>query len=143
MRGSDAWLVVEQDAGGLNQSPEDNEGGRKVISGCIQPPIGSEIITVCTSSSLCRLEGARACVLTLSDPDSEDTEEEEECCWGLEMDMGESALCGDTESLCCSSDPTPVLTTQGTCSDTSGFGGETTNAEGPEIYVRPAFHGAV
>lgn len=65
-------------------------------------------------------------VLTLSDPDSEDTEEDEECCWGLEMDMGESALCGDTESLCCSSDPTPVLTTQGTCSDTSGFGGETT-----------------
>lgn len=65
-------------------------------------------------------------VLTLSDPDSEDTEEDEECCWGLEMDMGESALCGDTESLCCSSDPTPVPTTQGTCSDTSGFGGETT-----------------
>lgn len=83
-----------------------------------------------------------ACVLTLSDPDSEDTEEEEECCWGLEMDMGESALCGDTESLCCSSDPTPVLTTQGTCSDTSGFGGETTKAEGPDIYVCPPFHSA-
>lgn len=64
-------------------------------------------------------------VLTLSDPDSEDTEEDEECCWGLGMDMGESALCGDTESLCCSSDPTPVPTTQGSGSDTSGFGGGT------------------
>lgn len=63
--------------------------------------------------------------LTLSDPDSEDTEEDEECCWGLGMDMGESALCGDTESLCCSSDPVPVLTTQGSCSATSGFGGAT------------------
>lgn len=29
MRGSDAWLVVEQDVGGLNQSPEYNEEGRK------------------------------------------------------------------------------------------------------------------
>lgn len=66
-------------------------------------------------------------VLTLSDPDSEDTEEDEECCWGLGMDMGESALCGDTESLCCSSDPTLVLTTQGSCSDTSSFGGKTIN----------------
>lgn len=68
-----------------------------------------------------------AFVLTLSDPDSEDTEEDEECCWGLGMDMGESALCGDTESLCCSSDPTlvPLLTTQGSCCDTSGFRGKT------------------
>lgn len=55
----------------------------------------------------------RVWVLTLSEPDSEDTEEDEECCWGLEMDMGESALCGDTESLCCSSGPTPALPTQG------------------------------
>ena len=42
--------------------------------------------------------------LTLSDPESDDTEEADECCWGLEMDMGESALWGELESLCCSSD---------------------------------------
>lgn len=66
------------------------------------------------------------CSLTLSDPDSEETEEAEECCWGLEMDMGESALWGDTESLCCSSDPTPPPSTQGSCSDTRSLGGETT-----------------
>lgn len=30
--------------------------------------------------------------LTLSEPDSDDTDEAEECCLGLEMDMGESAL---------------------------------------------------
>lgn len=40
-------------------------------------------VTIC---SFCR------CFLTLSDPDSDETEEAEECCWGLEMDMGESAL---------------------------------------------------
>lgn len=38
------------------------------------------------------------CFLTLSEPDSDDTEEAEECCWGLEMDMGESALWGEAES---------------------------------------------
>jgi len=42
-------------------------------------------------------------VLTLSDPESEDTEEADECCWGLEMDMGEYALWGELESLCGSS----------------------------------------
>lgn len=63
--------------------------------------------------------------LTLSDPDSEETEEAEECCWGLEMDMGESALWGDTESLCCSSEPPPPPSTQGSCSDAGSFGGET------------------
>lgn len=73
------------------------------------------------------------CVLTLSDPDSEDTEEDEECCWGLGMDMGESALCGDTESLCCSSDPT----TQGSCSDTSGFRGETTKETRSAKFTKP------
>lgn len=136
MRGSDAWLVVEQDAGGLNQSPEDNEEGRKSLTAT------NRIRNYYYMHKLISLPPGTS-VLTLSDPDSEDTEEEEECCWGLEMDMGESALCGDTESLCCSSDPTPVLTTQGTCSDTSGFGGETTKAEGPEIYVCPPFHSAV
>lgn len=65
------------------------------------------------------------CFLTLSDPDSEETEEAEECCWGLEMDIGESALCGDTESLCCSSDPTPLLSTQESDPDPGCFGGET------------------
>lgn len=63
--------------------------------------------------------------LTLSDPDSEDTDEADECCWGLEMDMGESALWGDTESLCCSSDPTPPPSTQFSCSDTGFLGGDT------------------
>lgn len=66
------------------------------------------------------------CFLTLSDPDSDETEEAEECCWGLEMDMGESTLWGDTESLCCSSDPTPLPSTQDSGSDTGSFGGETT-----------------
>lgn len=46
-------------------------------------------------------------LLTLSDPDREETEEADECCWGLEIDMGESALYGDAESLCCSSAPAP------------------------------------
>lgn len=62
---------------------------------------------------------------SLSDPDSEETEEAEECCWGLEIDIGESALWGDTESLCCSSDPTTFPSTQGSCSDTGSLGGET------------------
>lgn len=69
----------------------------------------------------------RVLVLTLSEPDSEDTEEEEEeeeeCCWGLGMDMGESALCGDAESLCCSSEPALGPTTaQGSCSGPLGGG---------------------
>lgn len=61
------------------------------------------------------------CFLTLSEPDSDDTEEAEECCWGLEMDMGESALWGEAESRCVSSDAT-----QGSGSDVDSFGGETT-----------------
>lgn len=66
------------------------------------------------------------CFHTLSDPDSEDTEEADECCWGLEMDMGESALWGDAESLCCSSEPTRLRSTQlDSGSDTGSFGGET------------------
>lgn len=68
----------------------------------------------------------RVLVLTLSEPDSEDTEEdeeEEECCWGLGMDMGESALCGDAESLCCSSEPALGPTTaHGSCSGPLGGG---------------------
>lgn len=40
--------------------------------------------------------------------------------------MGESALWGDTESLCCSSELTPPPSTQVSCSDTGSFGGETT-----------------
>lgn len=40
--------------------------------------------------------------LTMSLPDSEDTEEDdEECCWRLDRDTGEPALSGDEESLCC------------------------------------------
>lgn len=63
--------------------------------------------------------------LTLSDPDSEDTEEAEECCWGLEMDMGESALYGDAESLCCSSEAaTPPLRTPDS-SETASLGDDT------------------
>lgn len=87
------------------------------------------------NSSLCHILLLKHCVfatycvcmwfLTLSDPDSDETEEAEECCWGLEMDMGESALWGETESLCCSSDPIPLLSTQGSCSDTGSFGGAT------------------
>lgn len=69
------------------------------------------------------------CSLTLSDPDNEETEEAEECCWGLEMDMGESALWGDTESLCCSSDPTTPTSIQGSCSATGSLGGETTKTQ--------------
>lgn len=66
------------------------------------------------------------CVLTLSDPESEETEEADECCWGLEMDMGESALWGETESLCCSSELTlPPSTQPGSCSETGSLGGET------------------
>lgn len=59
--------------------------------------------------------------LTLSDPESEEMEEAEECCWGLEIDMGESALWGDTESLCWSSTPTPS-TQPGSCSGSLGSG---------------------
>lgn len=45
------------------------------------------------------------------------------------MDIGESALCGDTESLCCSSDLTPLPNTQGSCSDTGSLGGKTENKQ--------------
>lgn len=68
---------------------------------------------------------------TLSDPEREDTEEADECCCGLEMDMGESALWGDMESLCCSSDPMLLLLLPSTqlvsCSDTGPFGGDATH----------------
>lgn len=66
------------------------------------------------------------CFLTLSEPDSEETDEAEECGWGLEMDMGESALCGDTESLCCSSE----LTQLDSCSETGAFKGGTRTKHG-------------
>lgn len=59
-------------------------------------------------------------MLTLSDPDSEDTEEAGECCRGLEMDMGESALWGDAESRCCSS-----ASTQRSGCDAGSLGEET------------------
>lgn len=49
----------------------------------------------------------------MSLPESEETDEAEdeddECCWGL--DIRESALCGDAESLCCSSESPPNWTT--------------------------------
>lgn len=51
---------------------------------------------------------------TLSLNESEETDEaedDEECCWGLERHIRESALCGDTESLCCSSESPPNWTT--------------------------------
>lgn len=62
--------------------------------------------------------------LTLSEPDSEDTEEAEECWWGLEMDMGESALCGDEESRCASSDATG-----GSGSNVDSFGVQTASKQ--------------
>lgn len=65
------------------------------------------------------------CFLTLSDPDSEETDEADECCWGLEMDMGESALWGDTESRCCSSEPALPFNTQRSCSETGSLGDDT------------------
>ena len=58
----------------------------------------------------------------MSDPEREDTEEADECCRGLDMDMGESALWGELESLCSSA---ALTAGSGSASDATSLERET------------------